>query len=131
MKRQQAAVLNCNGGMAMATKVRTGEGTAYVGPFVDRTYSRNNFVLKMRFPEGIRTDEETVIYTLWRSGEQCYCNLRLLTNLPEERLKNVLRSLRDQGRVEKHYLARPQWFEEMETNTDEFGPLKLFRLVVD
>ena len=56
--------------------------------------------LRMYFPDGVETAEQKVVFSLWMSGgDQCFCNLMLLTGLEEEELRGAIRDLKQSARV--------------------------------
>jgi hypothetical protein len=68
--------------------------------------------LRLRFPKPIESPEHKVIYTLWREGEQCYCNLRILTGLSEAEIRPALRKLLDNKRVVRKQAPAPSEYDE-------------------
>lgn len=60
--------------------------------------------LRLVFPEAVDTPEKKVIYALYKEGDQCLCNLKLLTGLPQDLLTGALRTLSKSGPVKKEKL---------------------------
>ena len=59
----------------------------------------NDVELALKFPPGISSAEEKVLYALWHEGDQCFCNLRILTGLSDAELRRTLSRLVNQSRV--------------------------------
>jgi hypothetical protein len=68
--------------------------------------------LQLDFPESVSDTKHKVLYALWKEGEQCYCNLRLLTGLSEQDIRPAIRGLIDAGQVEKFPAPRSPVFQE-------------------
>lgn len=71
---------------------------ACIGPQQARAFP-NDIELELFFPREIQDEEQKIIYTLWREGEQSYSNLLLLTGVSEEDLSPILRKLQREGRI--------------------------------
>ena len=69
------------------------EGADYVGPTLRRSRIPRDIPLQLQFPSQIASPTEKVVYSLWHEGEQCYCNLRMLTGLSESELHEAIVSL--------------------------------------
>lgn len=93
----------------------------YIPPKTWRLRIPNDIGLSLDFPEQVNTPRDRLLYTLWREGEQCYCNLRILTGLNEEKIREALKSLRDEGRIRRRKVPGPAGFEK----TDEMSSFSL------
>lgn len=79
----------------------------YIGPDRQRQTIPNDISLQLDFPVAISTPYEKLLYSLRREGEQCYCNLRVLTGLSESEIRPALRQLLEEKRVRKTVLPSP------------------------
>lgn len=73
----------------------------YVGPTRHAFTVPDDIRLSIHFPPGVDDPYAKVVYALRREGQQCYCNLRMLTGLKPKEFKKALRELIDDGRVDK------------------------------
>lgn len=72
--------------------------------------------LQLRFPSDLERTVvpavSKVVHALWHEGEQCYCNLKLLTGLPRAELNDALHRLLEIGWIERHEAAIPPGLAE-------------------
>ena len=57
--------------------------------------------LKLKFPSAISTNEEKVIFSLWKEGKQSFFNLVFLTGLKSDELIDSLQKLSKQNIISK------------------------------
>jgi len=87
----------------------------------------NDIGLQLNFPEFIHSPENKIIYTLWREGDQSFCNLAILTGLTGGKFKNALKALRQKGKVVGNIKAiysspkNPKTISNLENQTVSFS----------
>lgn len=94
---------------------------AYLSPVEEAT-------LMVRFPHEVDTGEKKIVYSLWRKGPQCYCELRLTTALSKEDMSKTIPKLLEEGRIKVRKIRKPDWLRDLGDDDGEFDALSYYYL---